>query len=137
MKAIYKYGGVLLWTLALVMAANAIVETGSLSSGTWYRIGLALITAVFATRTIYAFLWGSLKGHWANFAFILLFLFFCAGMYSTVFLTSEGALYAVTVAMTFVPLIGLLIVSRFRKELKGSQNPGTDYFDVYFGSSQN
>jgi hypothetical protein len=132
MMQIYKYGGVLLWTLAVAMAANALLLPGSLPRGHAFRIGLAVITAAFAARTLYAFLWGSVRGHWANFAFILLFLGYCAGMYATVFLASEAALHAITVAMTCVPLIGLMIVPRFRAELKGRLVKAKNYFDSYF-----
>ena len=132
MRKLYIGAGVLLWTVAAVMAVSALIVPGQLPQGA-YRAGLWIIVVAFAGQAIHGFLWGSVTGHWATFANVALFFFFSSVLYlGAFFVESERQKWLYSIAMTTIPLAGLLIAKYFRASFRRNPIKHDGYFDHYF-----
>ncbi|HZF99288.1 MAG TPA: hypothetical protein VEY92_13835 [Pseudoxanthomonas sp.] len=125
------YVGVLLWTIAAVMAVNAFLQPSNFPPGWPWRVGIYLITAAFGFKVLHGLLWSSARGHWAAFAMVGLFLMYTLLLYlSAMPGITNTTMQLITVAFTFVPLIGLFILKGYQKSKGKAGRKSSGFFDA-------
>lgn len=129
----YKSAGIFIWLVSTVMAIYSLILPGIIPEGN-FRIGLWFIVPFFSVAAIYSFLRGAQRGHWVRFAFILVFFMYSSISYfGAIGVLGEDKISLYIIGMMFVPLVGLLLTKKYRKQIFDEhRNSGKkDYFDIY------